>query len=102
MRTSYHARARIVERDSTANCHNDAKRLAKIAFKSGDTINNYQQYPKFFSYLSRRRNESATCRIRIYNGNIYIWKGNKKTLITAHPIPDRFIREMEVAANDQM
>lgn len=102
MRTSYHARARIVERDSAANCHNDAKRLAKIAFKSGDTINSYQQYPKFFSYLSSRRNESATCRVRIYNGNIYIWKGSKKTLITAHPIPDRFIREMETVMNDQM
>lgn len=95
MRTSYHARARIVQRDEIASCHNDAKRLAKIAFLSGDTIDKYQKYPKFFDYLSKRRNESQTCRVRIYRGNIYIWKGSKKTLITAHPIPDRFIKEME-------
>lgn len=95
MRTSYHARARIVQRDESANCHNDAKRLAKIAFNSGDTIDRYQKYPLFFSYLSRRRGESATCRVRIYRGNIYIWKGAKKTLVTAHPIPDRFVKEME-------
>lgn len=77
------------------NCHSDAKRLAKIAFSSGDTIDKYQKYPKFFSYLSSRRNESQTCRVRIYRGNIYIWKGSKKTLITVHPIPDRFVKEME-------
>lgn len=95
MRTSYHARTRIVQRDEIANSHNDAKKLAKIAFNSGDTINKYEKYPQFFAYLSRRRNESQTCRVRIYRGNIYIWKGSKKTLITAHPIPDRFLKEME-------
>lgn len=95
MRTSYHARARIVQRDESANSHCDAKRLAKIAFKSGDTIDRYQKYPLFFAYLSKRRNESQTCRVRIYRGNIYIWKGSNKTLITAHPIPNRFLKEME-------
>ena len=102
MRTSYHARARIVERDESANCHNDAKKLAKIAFNSGDTINCYQKYPKFFAYLSYRRGESATCRVRVYRGNIYIWKGSKKTLVTAHPIPERFIKEMEEKDNVQV
>lgn len=95
MRTSYHARARIVQRDESANCHSDAKRLAKIAFRSGDTIDKYQKYPKFFAYLSKRRRESQTCRVRIYRENIYIWKGNQRTLITVHPIPDIFVKEME-------
>lgn len=99
MRTSYHARARLVQRDENAISHNDAKKLAKIAFNSGDTINMYQRYPKFFNYLSRRRSESATCRVRIYRGNIYIWKGSKKTLVTAHPIPDRFLKEMREIDN---
>lgn len=96
MRTSYHARARIVQRDKLANSHNDAKKLAKIAFNSGDTINKFEKYPKFFSYLNSRKEESQTCRVRVYRGNIYIWKGKNKTLITTHPIPDRFLKEMEV------
>lgn len=95
MRTSHHARKRIVERDEIANNHCDAKKLAKIAFNSGYTINHYQRYPSFFAYLSNRKRESTTCRIRVYRGNIYIWKGSNKTLVTAHPIPDRFIKEME-------
>jgi len=99
MRTSYHSRSRLVERNEDIRCHPEAKKLAKLAFKCGDTINNYQRYPQFFSYLSSRRNESITCRIRIYRGNIYIWKGNNKTLVTAHPIPDRFIKEMEEKDN---
>lgn len=94
MRISFHAKKRLVQRDNNANCHTDAKKLAKIAFNSGDTINAYQKYPQFFAYLTRRRNESATCRIRIYHGNIYIWKGSKKTLVTAHPIPERFKEEI--------
>lgn len=101
MRISYHARARIVQRDDSANSHNDAKKLAKIAFNSGTTIDRFQKYPKFFAYLCDRRNESATCRVRVYRGNIYIWKGTQKKLITAHPIPDRFIKEME-AINEQV
>lgn len=95
MRTSYHARARIVQRDGETGCRSDAKKVAKIAFRSGATINQFQRYPKFFCYLSDRRDESNTCRIRVYRGNIYIWKGNTKTLITCHPIPDRFIQEMK-------
>ncbi len=95
MRTSYHARARIVQRDVETECHSDAKKVAKIAFRSGATINQFQRYPKFFRYLSDRRDESNTCRVRVYRGNIYIWKGNTKTLITCHPIPDRFIQEMK-------
>lgn len=95
MRTSYHARARIVQRDEGVDCHAAAKKVAKIAFRSGSTINNFQRYPKFFRYLSDRRDESNTCRVRVYRGNIYIWKGNTRTLITCHPIPDRFVQEMK-------
>lgn len=99
MRISYHAKTRIVERNENTNNHNEAKKLAKIAFNSGNTINSYQKYPEFFAYLSQRRYESATCRVRVYRGNIFIWKGNKKTLVTAHPIPERFIKEMEERNN---
>lgn len=100
MRTSHHARARIVQRDEETECSAEAKKVAKVAFRSGDTINQFHRYPKFFQYLISRRDESNTCRIRIYRGNIYIWKGNTKTLITCHPIPDRFIQEMEEIDNE--
>lgn len=99
MRISYHAKKRIVQRDENSRNHEDAKRLAKTAFNSGDTINSYQKYPKFFDYLKRRIDESNTCTIRIYRGNIYIWKGKSKTLITCHEIPARFIKEMEEVNN---
>ncbi|MDE7345426.1 MAG: hypothetical protein K2N48_01650 [Muribaculaceae bacterium] len=75
----------------------EAKRIAKQAYVSGKTLNHYQKYPKFFNYLGNKRDQTNTCSIRIYKGNIFIWrgKGKHKSLITAHPIPDRYIKEME-------
>ncbi len=95
MRTSFHARGRIVERDEEVNSRVEAKKVAKMAFRCGAVIGDFQKYPKFYDYLSRRRSESNTCRVRIFRGNIYIWKGKTKTLITCHPIPDRFVAEMQ-------
>lgn len=94
MRASDHAKDRIVERNDHIGNRAQAKKVAKIAFRTGQTINQFQKYPKFFNYLSSRRKESCTCRIRIYKDNIYIWKGRSKTLITCHPIPDRFVEEI--------
>lgn len=94
MRTSSHSRDRIVERDELAESRADAKKVAKTAYRKGATINQYQKYPKFFKYLQSRRGESASCSVRIYRDNIYIWKGSKKTLITCHPIPNRFLEEI--------
>lgn len=98
-RITRHSKERIVQR--TEGCENfaEAKKLAKQAKHSGATINQFQKFPKFFSYLQNKRDQTNTCSIRIYRGNIYLWRG-KDTLITAHPIPERYIKEMEGAVND--
>lgn len=94
MQITYHSKQRITER--TEGCENfaEAKRLAKQAKRSGDTINMYQRYPRFFEYLKAKKAQTNSCSIRVYKGNIYIWRG-KNILVTAHPIPDRYIAEME-------
>ncbi len=90
-----HSKKRIVERDEEVNTFAEAERAAKIAWRSGKTINNFQKYPEFFSYLRNKRDQSTTCSIRVYRGNIYIYRGSNKTLLTAYPIPDRFMEELE-------
>lgn len=70
--------------------------MAKQARISGKTINHFQKYPKFFSYLQNKRSQTNDCSVRVYQGNIYIWRGKTKSLVTAHQIPDRYIKEMEL------
>lgn len=95
MRITQHSKQRIVERDERANCIADAKRTARQAFASGKTVGYYQKCPKFYSYLQKKRAQACECSVKVYHGNIYIWKGHKHTLVTAHPIPERFHKELE-------
>lgn len=90
-----HSKQRIVERVDGVNNFADAKRLAKQARISGKTINHYQNCPRFFSYLQKKKNQTNDCSIRIYRDCIYIWRGSKHSLVTAHPIPDRFSEEIK-------
>lgn len=96
-----HSKQRIMERTEGVQSFAEAKRLAKQAKRSGQTLNDFQRYPRFFSYLQAKKNQTNTCSIRIYRGNIYIWRG-KDTLVTAHPIPDRYLEEMEAVNNEIM
>ncbi len=91
-----HSKERIVERDEGVNTFAEAKQVAKIAWRSGKTINNFQKCPTFFSYLKNKKSQSSTCSIRVYRGNIYIWRGSRHTLLTAHSIPERFAEELKV------
>lgn len=90
-----HSKQRIVKRIDGVNTFAEAKRLAKQARISGKNLNSFQKYPKFFSYLQNKKNQTNECSIRIYRGCIYIWRGKTKTLVTAHSIPDRYIKEMK-------
>lgn len=94
IRISKHGKKRIVERTDGIDSISEAKKTAKLAFNSGKTINHFQRYPKFFNYLQNKRDQSNGCRIRVYRGNIYIWKGKTKILVTAHGIPNEYIIEM--------
>lgn len=88
-----HSKERIVERTNGVNSLYEAKKLAKQARISGKTINDFQKYPRFFSYLQNKKRQTNSCSIRIYRNNIYIWRG-KNILVTAHPIPERYLEEM--------
>jgi hypothetical protein len=85
-----HSKERIVERDTQANNFAEAKKVAKQAYASGKTINQYQDQPQFFRYLQNKKSQANSCVIRVYRDNIYIWRGKGKSLVTAYPIPDRF------------
>ncbi len=98
-RITRHSKVRIVQRTEGCESFAEAKKLAKQAKRSGATINQFQKFPRFFAYLQNKRNQTNTCSIRVYKNNIYIWRG-KDTLITAHPIPYRYIKEMEGTVND--
>ena len=100
---SNHSKERSIERVEGIETVADAKRCAKQAYLYGKTLNNFISYPRFFSYLQNKKNQTRTCSIRIFKDNIYIWrgKGTNKTLITVHPIPDRYKQEMEVINNDE-
>ena len=95
MRVSQHGKQRIVERDNGVSCIAEAKKMARLAYSAGKTVNNFQTTPNFYNYLRRKRNQTRECSLRVYRGNIYIWRGSQRTLVTAYPIPDRFKKELE-------
>lgn len=94
-RLTQHGKERIVERNDTITSIADAKRIAKIAWRSGKPRGDFAKYPRFFSYLANKQSRSNTCTIRIYKDNIYIWRGRDRSLVTSHPIPDRYLKEMD-------
>ena len=99
-RLSGHSKERSVERVDGVETFSEAKRYAKQAWQYGHNIGNYISYPRFFSYLQNKRGQTRTTHIRIFKNNIYIWRGSNKTLVTVHPIPDRYIKEMKEIDGD--
>lgn len=93
-RLTQHGKERIVERNDSITSIADAKRIAKIAWRSGKERGAFQKYPKFFSYLANKQSQSNTCSIRVYKDNIYIWRGKNRSLVTSHPIPNRYLEEI--------
>lgn len=94
MNLSKHSKERSVERVEHVNCFAEAKRNAKIAYRAGKTISYYDSKPQFSAYLQSRKRTSNSSTIRVYKGNIYIWRGKHKTLTTVLPIPERFFDEL--------
>ncbi len=95
MQISVHSKKRIVQRVQGVENFHDAKRMAKQAKISGKTIDYYSNCPKFFHYLQYKSEQTHECRVRIYKDNIFIWHGKSQTLVTAHPIPKRFQKEID-------
>jgi len=98
---SDHAKKRSKERVEGVETNYDARRFAKQAWNNGNHINKYARYPRFFSYLQNKKNQTRTTHVRIFKDNIYIWRGKLQTLVTVHPIPDRYKIEMRAVDNAQ-
>lgn len=94
MTITKHSKQRIVERVNGTDNFLEAKKDAKNALIKGQTIADFYNYPRFFDYLIAKRSQTNSCSIRVYKGNIFIWRGRKKILVTVHPIPDRFKEEI--------
>lgn len=94
-RISFHSKERSKERVDGVETNYDARRLAKQARSSGRTVDKFLKYPRFYSYLINKNNQTRTTSIRVFHDNIYIWRGASQTLVTVHPIPDRYKKEME-------
>lgn len=95
IRISNHSKKRIIERTEDVNFIAEAKKIAKQAFLSGKTINDYQKYQDFYNYLRAKKSQANNCTIRVYKNNIFIWRGKNKTLVTAYPIPKIYVKMME-------
>lgn len=94
MNLSKHSKERSVERIGHVNCFTEAKRNAKIAYRSGNPISHYDSKPQFSAYLQSRKRTTNNSTVRVYKGNIYIWRGKHKTLTTVLSIPERFFEEL--------
>ena len=92
-RTSKHGRYRILERNEEVNNLRQAKKMAYCAWTSGKPLGDFSAYPDFLDYLAQKK-KTRTCKIRVYRGNIYIWAGENKTLVTSYPVPDHFKAEL--------
>lgn len=93
-----HGKQRLVQRCDDCESFLEAKRLAKLARTSGKTVDQFSKYPKFYIYLQNKNNKTNSQSIRVYKGQIFIWKG-KNTFMTAFPIPRRYLKEMEAIDN---
>ena len=97
MKITKHGMERLLERDEELSNRHLAKRKATIAFHSGLTISKLEKdYPKIAEYMevkrgrANRRNSS----IRLYQGNLYIFRGRNKKLVTMYKIPEFLEEEM--------
>ena len=86
-----HSKKRLCQRSPEINTFADSRRYAIQAWRSGLTIGDFCKYPDFMDYLRRiKKKTSNTASIRVYRGLIYIWRGERSTLVTAYKIPYRF------------
>ena len=91
-----HAKQRIVQRDDSVNTIAVAKRNAKIAYNSGYKIHELAGYcPHITAWMRRKKGQNGNdAKVRLYQNNLYIWRGKKKRLVTVLPLCENFQREL--------
>lgn len=97
MRITKHAKQRIKERNENVSSIAMAERNAKIAFRSGLTIGCVDKFSETLAEYMRnkKRRNGSNATIRIYQNNVYVWRGDNHRLVTVHPIPNIFKEEAE-------
>ena len=86
-KVTMHARRRIHERFLEKNrCHNSVK-LFKNALNYGYGIGDFKE-SKIKQYMCSHRRKNN---IKIYNGYVFIYSKNNKTLYTVWKVPDIYM-----------
>ena len=99
MLITQHAKQRIQERNDTIDSVALAKRNAKIAYHSGYKI--YQlagHCPHITAWMRKKKGQNGNdAKVRLYQNNLYIWKGKKNRLITVLPLHEKHLEELKEA-----
>ena len=97
MTITQHGKMRLVERNDKVDNYEAAKRNAKIAFNSGYCIHQLAEHcPRTADWMRCKKEKNGrTARVRLYQNNLYLWRGTHKNFITAIPLPKILRKEVE-------
>lgn len=86
MKLSNHSKIRMKER--TNYNHQERKTLFQKALQYGKSANDIKD-KKLKTYLMSK----PSCKVKLYNGYIFIYSKNSKRLYTMYKLPDEFEEE---------
>ena len=70
-RISRHSKQRICQRANGVSTFSESRKQAIQAFRSGQSIGDFQNFPEFFEYLRKvKERTSNSTTIRVYKGLI--------------------------------
>ena len=94
-----HAKQRIQERNELVTSTALAKRNAKIAYNSGYKIHQLAGYcPHITAWMRKKKGQNGNdAKVRLYQDNLYIWKGKKNRLVTVIPLTEENKQELRKA-----
>lgn len=86
VRVSQHAKLRANQRLNLSYKAERNKQFNK-ALKNGISYKSFGG--DFYNYLLKKKNKNKNTGIKVYNNNIYVYKG--KLIITVYPVPEKYI-----------
>ena len=92
-----HAKQRIQERNELVSSAALAKRNAKIAYNSGYKIHQLAGHcPRITAWMRRKKGQNGNdAKVRLYQNNLYIWRGKKSRLVTVLPLYEELQEELK-------
>ena len=94
-----HAKQRIQERNDSVTSAALAKRNAKIAYNSGYKIHELAGHcPHITAWMCKKKEKNGNdAKVRLYQNNLYIWRGKANRLITVIPLSEKLKEELKTA-----